>query len=321
MTIAPAGVVMVGALLCAGLIGAVLALLRAQSRERMLAARLHLVAAPYARVNALSIMGRSAAAIAGPLARTALLAARLFGFHPARQDHYPLRWWVVLSGGLLAGRAGAELGALLLGPIALLLTPILWVFACRTFFNWSENRRRGALYRQFPDALAMIVRSVRVGIPLAEGIRTVAREALPPTRTEFASLHDQLAIGMTLDDALHDLAERNGLAEYRFFATALALQSQTGGGLSEALETLADVMRKRLALRQRASALAAEAKTSIVILAALPFVSGGALAVMNPAYIGRLFNETSGQHVLAAAILSLVSGLLVMRSIIARSLR
>ena len=139
------------------------------------------------------------------------------------------------------------------------------------------------LYAQFPDALAMIVRAVRVGIPLSEGIHTVAREATPPTGPEFGLLYDRVAIGVTLEDALREMAGRNQLAEYRFFATALALQSRTGGGLTEALEGLADVMRRRLALKARGLALAAEAKTSIMILASLPFVSGGALGGVEPA--------------------------------------
>jgi tight adherence protein B len=161
---------------------------------------------------------------------------------------------------------------------------------------------------------------VRVGIPLAEGIRTVSREAEVPTRPEFARLCDRVAIGVTLEDALREMATRNNLAEYRFFATALALQSQTGGGLTEALEGLADVMRRRLALKARGAALAGEAKTSIYILAALPFFSGGALAVLNPSYIGRLFTEHACQKVLIAAIVLLATGLLVMRTMIRKSL-
>ena len=125
---------------------------------------------------------------------------------------------------------------------------------------------------------------------------------------------------MTLEDALREMAARNELPEYRFFATALALQSQTGGGLTEALDGLADVMRRRLALKARGQALAAEAKTSIGILASLPFVSGGALAVLNPHYIGRLFNDHGCQKVLLAAIVMLGSGLLVMRGMIRKVL-
>jgi tight adherence protein B len=164
------------------------------------------------------------------------------------------------------------------------------------------------------------VRAVRVGIPLGEGIRTVAREAAAPTCVEFGLVYDRVSIGVTLEDALREMATRNNLQEYRFFTTALALQSQTGGGLSDALEGLADVMRRRLALKSRGNALAAEAKTSIIILASLPFVSGGALGVLNPQYIGRLFNDHGCQKLLLAAIIMLSVGLLVMRGMIRKIL-
>jgi tight adherence protein B len=190
----------------------------------------------------------------------------------------------------------------------------------RATFKRSEQRRLNALYEQFPDALQMIVRAVRVGVPLGEGIRTVAHEAAAPTRPEFAILHDQVSIGVTLEDALREMAARNNLPEYRFFAAALALQSQTGGGLTEALDGLADVMRRRLALKHRGLALAAEAKTSIIILSSLPFVSGGALAVMNPSYVGRLFFEPGCQKILIVAVAMLTGGLLVMRGMIAKAL-
>jgi tight adherence protein B len=148
----------------------------------------------------------------------------------------------------------------------------------------------------------------------------VAREADAPTRPEFALLYDRVSIGVTLEDALREMSTRNKLPEYRFFTTALALQSQTGGGLSEALEGLADVMRRRLALKARGHAMAAEAKTSIIILASLPFVTGGALGVLNPHYVGRLFTDPGCQKVLMAAIIMLGSGLLVMRGMIRKIL-
>ncbi len=118
------------------------------------------------------------------------------------------------------------------------------------------------LFQQFPDALAMIVRAVRVGLPIVEAIRVVARENAEPTAREFAGLVAQTTIGVPLDDALREMAERNRLPEYRFFATALSLQSQTGGGLTETLENLADTIRKRVAAKLRGHALAAEARMS-----------------------------------------------------------
>ncbi|MFI4983097.1 MAG: type II secretion system F family protein, partial [Nevskiales bacterium] len=98
------------------------------------------------------------------------------------------------------------------------------------------------------------------------------------------------------------------------------LQSRTGGGLADALDGLADVMLRRLALKARGLALAAEAKTSIFILASLPFISGGALGVLNPHYVGRLFSDPGCQKLLMAAIILLGGGLLVMRGMIRKIL-
>jgi tight adherence protein B len=296
------------------------ALVQQQKQRRRFSARLALVAGPYARVNPLAVVGRRVANLSAPMAQMLALAARLFGYDPACADHYPLRWWMVLAIALLAARALAALIGIFTGASSMLAMPVAWVMFSRFIFDWSEQRRRRALYKQFPDALATVVRAVRVGIPLGEGIRTVAREAETPTRPEFVRLCERLSIGLTLEDALREMATRNNLAEYRFFATALALQSQTGGGLTEALEGLADVMRRRLALQARGNALAGEAKTSIYILASLPFFAGGALAVLNPHYIGRLFTEHACQKVLLVAIGLLGGGLLVMRGIIRKSL-
>jgi tight adherence protein B len=296
------------------------AILHEQKQRRRFRERLALVAGPYARVNPLSVMGRSTPSRFTTKARMIAATARLFGYEPARAEHYVLRWPFALSATLGAARALAALVGLIAGSWSLLLVPVAWVWFSRRLFRWSEQRRRFALYSQFPDALAMIVRAVRVGIPLGEGIRTVAREAMEPTKGEFSLLYDRVAIGVTQEDALREMAARNNLPEYRFFTTALALQSQTGGGLSEALEGLADVIRRRLALKARGQALAGEAKMSIMILASLPFVSGGALGVLNPHYIGRLFTDPACEKVLFAAIAMLGSGLLVMRGLIRKML-
>ena len=116
------------------------------------------------------------------------------------------------------------------------------------------------------------------------------------------------------------MAERNGLQEYRFFATALSLQSQTGGGLSETLDNLADVIRKRVAVRQKGQALSAEAKMSSLVLASLPPLAGVGLWLMNGAYITLLFVDPLGQKILATAILALMFGITSMNFLIRKSL-
>ncbi len=311
----------VGALLVLGAVAiGVSAILNEQKRRRCFLQRLARVSSAYARANPLTTTVRGAPARSASELRLIEVAGRLFGYDPVHAEHYPLRWWAVLGIAFVLARGVAVVAGFFAGAWSLLIVPVAWVLLSRFFFEWSEQRRRNALYAQFPDALAMIVRAVRVGIPLSEGIRTVAREAAAPTKQEFALLYDRVSIGVTLRDALHEMAERNKLSEYRFFATALALQSQTGGGLTEALEGLADVIRRRLALKERGLALAAEAKMSIIILAALPFVVSGVLAVINPRYLARLVLEPGGQKLLMIAVAMLSSGLLTMRVMINKAL-
>jgi tight adherence protein B len=244
----------------------------------------------------------------------------LVGFDPAHRERYPIAWWIVLPVALVVARALAALAQTLVGWTALLLVPLVWLFIVRRYYRWCNQRRLQSLYEQFPDVLAMLVRAVRVGIPIVEGIRSVARESPHPTDREFGIVVDQMVVGVRLEEALYALAERNRLPEYRFFATALALQSETGGAVSETLELLAEVIRKRVALRGHANALASEARTSIYILAALPVFSGGALALLNPDYLSVLFTDPAGQRVFTVALISLATGIFAMRTIVSRSL-
>jgi tight adherence protein B len=247
-------------------------------------------------------------------------ALALFGVDLAEAPDLPIRWWLIVLLALPVARLAAGVLALLLGGAAILATPLLWILVSRFAFGVLRERRQAALFRQFPDALGMIVRAVRVGIPVTEAIRQVAREAQRPTTDEFRRIADRLAVGLALDDALAETAGRNGLAEYRFFATALSLQAATGGAVSETLENLAEVIRKRVGLKARAIALASEARTSAAILVALPLVTMAALALTSPDYLGELLNTEPGQRILGLAAGMIIGGLLVMRSLIRRSL-
>jgi tight adherence protein B len=298
-----------------------LVLMHAQQRRRRLEARVAQQASSYGRaiVAASRNNVRSAASARGQ--RTILrFGAWLVGFNTSQPEHYHVAWWIVLPVGLVLARGIVALAQILIGWMALLLLPVIWLIIVRRFYTWCDQRRLKILYVQFPDVLAMLVRAVRVGIPIGEGIRSAARESPNPTGQEFRIVVDQLGIGVTLAEALYELAERNPLPEYRFFATALALQSETGGALSETLERLADVIRKRVALRSHARALASEARTSIYILACLPVFSGAALALLNPDYLATLFLDRDGQRVLAIALISLSTGIAAMRTIVNRSL-
>jgi tight adherence protein B len=176
------------------------------------------------------------------------------------------------------------------------------------------------MLKQFPDALAIIVRCARVGVPVTDGIRVVARESPAPTGPEFARLSDEIAIGTPLDTALRASATRTGMPEYRFFATALTLQSQAGGGLSESLDMLAEIIRKRVALKARGYALTSEGRTSTVVLCAMPFLIVGMLLVLNPPYIMVMFTDPAGRKMLNVGILMLLTAIFVMRKMIRSTL-
>ena len=183
-----------------------------------------------------------------------------------------------------------------------------------------KQKRLNKLRTQLPVAIGLIVRAVRVGVPVIESLRAVAREEMLPTSGEFLRLADSISIGTAMDVALRAMAERNQLPEYGFFAAALTLQAQTGGGLAETLELLADVTRKRVSMRDRGHALSSEARTSSMILAALPLVSGGVVYLINPDYMSLLFTNSTGQMILGTAILSLSIGMFSMRTIISKAL-
>ena len=281
------------------------------------------------RIEAVQAVGRPKSALAMPSITRKDAKARpgwrdsltgIMGFSLSRTDQYTLAWPWVMVISLIVGRIAVAMGAGMFGPLAWVLMPVVSVAVSRAMFSSMKSKRVDRLRAQFPDALGLIVRAVRVGIPVSEALRAVSKESLAPTAREFDRLADQIAIGVPLESALRQMADRNDLPEYGFFAAALGLQATTGGGLSETLELLADVTRKRVAMKARGHALSAEARTSSMILGGLPVVSGGALYAINPDYMSILFVEESGRMVLGLALLSLCTGMFVMRTIIRKSL-
>ncbi|MDF1584854.1 type II secretion system F family protein [Marinimicrococcus flavescens] len=256
--------------------------------------------------------------------RAGNLLARLTGIDTARTDIYPMPWQWVLAAGLILGMILGLYLTLGLGMsvlVGLTVAGAVGVLGPRTVLGSFVRRYEQKLLVQLPDALGMIVRGVRSGIPLGASIGSVAQQGPQPTAAEFARLGDDLHMGIDFDRALFQMAERCGLAEYSFFAVAVGLQSQTGGSLTDTLENLSDVIRKRVALQMRAVALASEARTSAAILVAVPFVAAGAITLLNPDYIGTLFADPRGHYILGGAVLMLGMGVLSMRLLLARMLR
>ncbi|WP_241869277.1 type II secretion system F family protein [Acidocella aminolytica] len=255
-------------------------------------------------------------------------ASALIGVDLQQAETYPIKWWLVpplafLVTLVLMWLASHPLGhhAKLWFVVKYIGSPVIWYLVDRFIFNWFKNRRNTQLVEQFPDALNMIVRSVRVGIPMAEALRTVANDSMEPTKREFIILADKVSIGIPLDIALRELSDRVKLTEYQFFATAITLQARSGGGITQTLETLAEVIRKRVALKSRGYALTAEARMSSMILTLLPFVAGGGLFWMQPSYIKVLFTSSAGESILGAAALLMVIGMGLIQFMISNVLK
>ncbi len=180
-----------------------------------------------------------------------------------------------------------------------------------------KRRRRLERFRNlFPDAIDVIVRGIKSGVPLGDCLKIVATEAPEPVREEFKTLVEDQALGMPLGEAVQRLPERIPVSEANFFAIVIAVQSRTGGNLSEALANLSTVLRERKKMVGKIAAMSAEAKASGGIIGSLPIIVGGILYFTAPDYVGVLFNTLTGNIVLAACAVWMMIGIFVMRQMV-----
>jgi tight adherence protein B len=247
---------------------------------------------------------------------------RFLRFNPDIPQEQIIAWPVVALVGLAAAGLAAWAGNGLIGWLPVLLAaPMAGLLTCRTIFGWQHARYCDAVFQQIPDALGLIIRSIRAGLPLAEALRAISRDMASPTREEFARVVGDMAIGRPVEAALFRLHERTGLTEYAFLAVTLGLQAQTGGGLAETLDNLADMVRKRVAMAKRASALAGEAKAQAGLLVALPFIAAAAMAAIQPFYIRAFTENPTGQRMAIIGLGMMLLGLLMIRWLIRRASR
>ncbi|PZX13113.1 tight adherence protein B [Palleronia aestuarii] len=222
------------------------------------------------------------------------------------------------------GLASALFGFLLatvaagLGPVPALGFGIgFGLLAPNLYVNRKRARRMSRFVSELPDALDVIVRGVKSGLPLSDCMKAIAAEAPEPVRAEFKAIVDDHTMGMTLADAAVRLPERMPVPEATFFAIVIAIQSRSGGSLSEALGNLSSVVRERKKMKNKIQAMSSEAKASAMIIGALPFLVGGALAAIAPDYVALLFSNIIGNVILAASAFWMLIGILVMRKMIA----
>ena len=158
-------------------------------------------------------------------------------------------------------------------------------------------------------------RLVRAGLPISSAVRTVALEAPPPVSTVFAAIGDQVRIGVPIEEVMNDSSATVGMPDFRFFTIAVGLQHETGGNLTQALENLSDLMRKRRAARLKAKAATGEIRMTAYTLAAVPVFTVGALLAIQPAYLLPLFVDPRGHVILGSAAGCLAAAFVSMRAL------
>jgi tight adherence protein B len=215
---------------------------------------------------------------------------------------------VVLFGGGLIGNAGLP-AAIALGFAGAFGLP-------RWLLGYLKKRREAKFLNAFPDAVDIIVRGVKAGLPLLDCMKVITVEASEPLKSEFRAIIETQAIGMPLGEAAGKLYERMPVPEANFFSIVIAIQQKAGGNLAEALGNLSRVLRDRKKMKGKIQAMSQEAKASAGIIGALPILVMTLVWVTSPQYINLLFTTPMGHIMLAASATWMAIGILVMKKMI-----
>lgn len=186
----------------------------------------------------------------------------------------------------------------------------------RWIIGFRKGMRVKAFTTNFADALDIIVRGVKSGLPLNECLKIIARESPEPIKSEFQKLCEGIAVGVDVDEGMRRMVTRMPAPELQFFAIVLSIQSKSGGNLAEALQNLSGVLRGRKMLKEKIGALSSEAKTSAMIIGALPPLVCGIVSFTAPDYMALMFTTSKGQMMLIGGLTWMGIGIFVMRSMI-----
>lgn len=182
--------------------------------------------------------------------------------------------------------------------------------------NVARKRRMEKFINEFPNAVDVIIRGVKAGLPLGDCLRVIASEANEPVRSEFRQIIEQTQLGVSLGDGCERMAERVPVAEANFFAIVIGIQQKAGGNLSEALGNLSRVLRDRKKMKIKVKAMSAEAKASAGIIAALPFIVAFLVYISSPRYIELLWITSGGRVTLVVCGFWMFVGVMSMRKLV-----
>jgi tight adherence protein B len=186
----------------------------------------------------------------------------------------------------------------------------------RWLLTFLKKRRENKFLYNFPDAVDVIVRGVKAGLPLGDCLRIIANEAQEPVRGEFKTVVESQQIGIPMGEACQKLYERMPLPEANFFGIVVGIQQKSGGNLSEALGNLSRVLRDRKKMKAKIQAMSMEAKASAVIIAALPFCVMLLVYITSPTYIELLWTHPTGRFMMACCAVWMSMGVFVMKKMI-----
>ncbi len=182
--------------------------------------------------------------------------------------------------------------------------------------TWLRKRRIAKFVAEFPNAIDIIVRGVKAGLPIGDCLRVVASEAVEPVRSEFRQIVETQALGLSIGEAVDRLAERVPVTEANFFAIVINIQAKAGGNLSEALGNLSRVLRDRKKMRGKISAMSMEAKASAAIIGCIPFVVTGLLYLSSPQYVSLLWTTSHGRIIAGIGLAWMAVGAAMMKKMI-----
>jgi tight adherence protein B len=204
-----------------------------------------------------------------------------------------------------------------LGPVVSVLAGLAQgLMLPHLFIGYLGKRRLKAFTSSFPEAIDLIVRGLRSGLPISESIVTVSKEIADPIGAEFRIIDQSIRLGRSIEEALWETARRIDTPEFKFFVISISVQRETGGNLAETLDNLSDILRKRRQMKLKVKALSSEARASAYIIGSLPFAMFGILLLINFDYVMELFRDPRGLVMVAAGLTSMLIGVLVMAKMV-----
>jgi tight adherence protein B len=186
----------------------------------------------------------------------------------------------------------------------------------RWFLGVLRRRRQNVFLNDFADAIDVMVRALKAGLPVSEAMKIISTEQGPPVGPEFLEVVEGQRVGISIEQGIERMVERMPLSEVNFLAIVMTIQAKTGGNLSEALANLSRVLRDRKKMKQKITSVSQEAKSSAAIIGSLPFIIMGMLTIMNPNYLTPMFNTSMGNMLLVGSGVWMTLGVLVMRKMI-----